>query len=279
MSKQINDAIKESFKMLFEKRHLYQKVTIELSHPRKKSTHTSGPGVSESKQHIGEERVQKINPSLFPEKAWNLSTSGVDGTNLTDYTISLPRIKIYCPCPDDDREEPFLPKKAFNILHEHSSEKIFQTFMIEYECQSCNSPVTFLVAREGVKLILVGRSPIEEVQVPTFVPKQYKQYISSAVVAYNSGQPLPGLFMLRVFIEQYTKSCSSEPNLKADKYIELYMAGLPIDFKDKFPSFSNIYRDLSVALHTANASAELFDKTISDIYEHFDAKRLYKIGT
>lgn len=274
ISRQILDVIKQSFKDLFENKHLYQKVVIELSSLLKKESSYGGCGVSDSKPFEGVQEVKRIIPSLIPEMPWQLLVT--NSSDLKEYAISLPRIKIFCPA--DERDEPFLPKNAYPFSHGRHEKKITQTFMIEYECQSCNTLVTFMVAREGVKLVLVGRSPIEEVQVPTFIPKQYKQYISGAVVAHNSGQTLPGLFMLRVFIEQYAKSCSSKTDLLANEYIELYMAGLPIDFKDKFPSFSNIYRDLSVALHMANASAELFDRTINDISDHFDAKRLYKIG-
>jgi len=56
------------------------------------------------------------------------------------------------------------------------------------------------------------------------------------------------------------------------------MAGLPEDFKQRFPSLNNIYGDLSSAIHRADPNDELFNGTKEKIIEHFKAKDLFKLA-
>lgn len=154
-----------------------------------------------------------------------------------------------------------------------------QVFALAYQCQGCDSsPDVFLVRRKGLKIMLCGRAPIELVRAPAFIPKDIRQFHSDALVAYNSGQVLAGLFLLRTVIEQYVRRRHGGPGDHPDQILDRYMESLPLEFKGKFPSFKNLYADLSVAIHEANASTELFENTIRDIDHHFDAKRIFRIS-
>lgn len=98
---------------------------------------------------------------------------------------------------------------------------------------------------------------IEQFPLPKIIPKSQRDIFSDAMIAHNSGKTLCGLFLLRTFIEQYTRQFSPNPSLRSDRVIELYMKYLPQDFKSKYPSLSNIWIVLSSALHNADASEEL----------------------
>jgi hypothetical protein len=186
-------------------------------------------------------------------------------------------VKLFCS--SCDREEPFNPVDGKDEASQVDTNGIInQIFVLSFQCQSCKGmPEVFMVKRKDWKLTLTGRCPMEKVQVPKYIPKLHANYYSDAVIAFNSGQTLAGLFLLRTFIEQYAIRVTGKTDLLADQIIDLYMNGLPEDFKKRFPSLRKIYGDLSDAIHKANASDELFKQSLSDIDAHFDAKRLYKL--
>jgi phage FluMu protein Com len=162
---------------------------------------------------------------------------------------------------------------------DHDILKSTDTFSFAYECQACKGPEdVFLVRRESWKLTLCGRSPIELVAIPSYIPASVRDYYRSAVVASNSGEVLAGLFLLRVLIEQFTRPWSAgDKSLKAADVVETYMGSLPDDFKAHFPSLRSAYEALSAAMHTADASHDLFATVRAQIEEHFDARRLHKL--
>jgi hypothetical protein len=154
-----------------------------------------------------------------------------------------------------------------------------QIFVLSFLCQSCKSiPEVFLVRREGNKLTLSGRSPIEHVEVSHFIPKAVARFFSGAIVAHQSGQTLAGVFLFRVLIEQWVQSRAKKTGSKIDQALEEYMDSLPKDFKEKFPSLRKVYEDLSADIHSAAGSAELFEEARQQIVEHFDARRLFKLA-
>jgi hypothetical protein len=102
-------------------------------------------------------------------------------------------------------------------------------------------------------------------------------FYSGAVVAHQSGQTLAGLFLLRTLIEQFARASTGSKAENADEVLDAYMGTLPGDFKDRFPSMRSLYGDLSVDLHAATGSAELFDRAKTEIAEHFETRRVFKL--
>jgi hypothetical protein len=140
--------------------------------------------------------------------------------------------------------------------------------------------VVFLVTRktkqDGVKLQLTGRSVFEQVEVPTYIPKEQAKFYSGALVAFNSGgQVLPALFMLRTLIEQHMRSQTGKQELRGDDLCDEYAKGLDGGFKAKFPSFKDIYGELSNALHAAVEDEELFESERKRIESHFRGKQTF----
>ena len=134
-----------------------------------------------------------------------------------------------------------------------------------------------LVQRVGGKLTLCGRSPMEHVPVSTDIPKSIRTYYSQSVIAQRSGQILAGLFLLRTAIEQWARKFAPAPDY-ADRALEAYMTTLPDDFKARFPSLRQIYEKISLDIHKATGSSELYDAMLADFVEHFEARRLFKIA-
>lgn len=153
-----------------------------------------------------------------------------------------------------------------------------QAFVLTYVCQSCHAPPeVFLLRRDGEKVTLCGRAPIEHVDVPRVIPKSIRSYVGDSRVAHNSGQTLAAVFLLRVAIEQWARNATGLDSTYADDVIDAYMESLPQDFSARFPSVRSLYKDLSAAVHKAEASASLFERAHTELIEHFDARRLFRL--
>lgn len=130
-----------------------------------------------------------------------------------------------------------------------------------------------------MKITLCGRAPMEHTEVPPHIPKQQSKFYRDAIVAYQSGKTLAGLFYLRTVIEQFIRSANGPDyeELKADEAIERYIKRLPDDFKKRFPTLKPQYEKLSSAIHAAKEDAYLFDTSLDEINKHFQARQIFEL--
>ena len=138
----------------------------------------------------------------------------------------------------------------------------------------------FLVRRDGWRITLDGRSPMEEVDVRTFLPKAEKIFFRDALVAVHGGKVLAGLFYLRTFIEQFARRQTGITDKFGDAVMKAYGDILPTQHRDHMPSLRSLYERLSEALHAARCDKNdeaLFEKAREDIEKHFDIRRVFKI--
>ena len=275
---ELRQLVTDAFKFLFENNHLYQSFRVETEPVISRMTKELAPNLPAYYSALVQGAWQPSDPSD--------RNPGLLGTGLAElvFDFKSPDVKLFCArC---DGVEAFNNVSSKIIVHHvqpispdiPSFVLALQVFVFTFLCQSCKSiPEAFLVRREGNKLTLSGRSPIEHVNVPKIIPKSIQKYFSDAIVAYQSGQALAANFMLRTLIEQWSYSQAGSGITTADQAIDAYMNALPPDFNSRFPSLRDVYSDLSIDLHSATGSADLFDSCISKITEHFDARRLFKI--
>lgn len=275
-------AIREALSNLLETKHLYQTVTVDVSTAKQRTT---GRNISDGNKAMFEQELKRR-----IETAWEPAEPELPGVARQQKTaperiyVVFPTIKTFCARCDD--------VEAHNVVYAHdiTSDLVTraggyhqgpsQHLAAAYRCQVCKVTLQyFLIKREAIKLSLVGRSPIEHVSVPDVIPKSHCKYYSGAVVAFQSGQVLPALFMLRVFIEQFALSQVADKTLRADVALETYMAALPAPVRGHFPSPRDLYGKLSEAIHAAREDAELFNDVLEKLMEHFEARRLYKVTT
>ncbi len=150
---------------------------------------------------------------------------------------------------------------------------ICQTFVFPYHCQSCKKePLIFLIHRTGTKLMLVGRNHFEKIQMPKTIPQRESKYFSDAISAYNTGNILAGLFLLRTVVEQYMRRILMVTEKKTgDELADGYASLLDDEFpKNRYPSLKVVYSELSVPLHAADNDADQFVKSREDIERHFE---------
>ncbi len=276
--------IESSIKTLLESKHLYQSVLVDPTELIK-SVLTFMPQGNQLEalktdfQHVATWPWQIQDMENMAERL----PVPVKSTQLQHFIWSAPDIKAYCGrCK---RVEPFncdathslIPTEQSGFANVVDQKGLVQVFVLLYLCQSCKKvPEVFLIRRVGNRLTLSGRAPMESVQVSTVLPSPVARYVSDAQIAYQSGQVLAALFLLRTFCEQWCRPFALETD-KADVAIDKYGASLPDDFKTRFPSLKAIYSDLSAAIHTATEDAPLFERTKTQIEEHFDARRLFKL--
>ncbi|MCX6353976.1 MAG: hypothetical protein NTZ78_03605 [Candidatus Aureabacteria bacterium] len=199
--------------------------------------------------------------------------------------LDLPDLKLFCITCDEIEpfnaisSEDFLAHGCENLRTFNDKDKTVQVFIFSFLCQGCKSiPETFMVRRNGDKLTLCGRAPMESLNISRVIPKNIQMYYRGAYLAYHSNQTLAGLFLLRTTIEQWARFATNmEQETKADKVLEKYMKKLPKNFKDEFPSMSSLYANLSADIHSATGSDVLFDRACEEIVEHFEARRLFKL--
>jgi hypothetical protein len=109
-------------------------------------------------------------------------------------------------------------------------------------------------------------------------------FYGNALIAHHAGQTLAGVFLLRVFIEQFWRAIpevqavlGQDSRATGEAMGAAYSAKLPPEFKSRFPSLVDVYAMLSESMHRAEAKAEVFDDASAKILEHFDALRLFKL--
>jgi hypothetical protein len=281
LNQTISENIAVGLKNLFETKHLYQNIKIELDQLMKAE---SPPGTNSLAKFL-EMAIHIVRPKItgpwFPIRAVE---SIPELQAKSPISFSTPDVKMFCENCDRIEAfnsiftEDFLYRGAKDYTGFTTKRGIVQIFIFSFLCQACKIvPEVFIVRRENFKLVLSGRAPIEHIPVPNVIPKHIQHFYSGAILAYQSGQTLAGIFLLRTLIEQWAISKATKKDLQADQAIDSYMATLPEDFKTRFPSLRMLYGELSIDIHTATGSAELFEKARNQIDEHFEARRLFKI--
>jgi hypothetical protein len=278
------DEWSSTLKTLLETKHLYQKVEASLNRLRsdfKAKTFAGHEPVFD--QFVVSWEKRRLKPAMAP--IFETLNLGGQSVSIKSPTLLVTNVKLFCAVCGTS--EVFSPLWAKDVAEEcqgpHNKEmpriEQHQLFFIALQCQRCNSdPEGFIVRRSGDRLFLEGRSPIEYVDVPKYLPKKEARFFSDAVVAYNAGKKLAGLFYLRTFLEQFAKRITGiESRVAGEELMEAYSATLPEAHRSHMPSFREWYEKLSEALHAAREDDALFETAKSEIDRHFDIRRIFKI--
>jgi hypothetical protein len=277
-------AISSALKLLLSEKHLYQSVTVDASFIEK----LVNKQLEECKR-AEPIRGKSVNATLLKldgvrvlNGQWEPADWGYAATGDTVTTFQFPT--IHARCETCATVWPHTPVRQDGGRSANSLERKKQRYFLGYKCASCAAEIWFMVVRNGNKWQLVGRDPIEEFEPPKVLPKAIGKHFGDAQIAYHAGQTLPGVFLLRVFIEQFWRSTpavklllAAQPKATGDQIGVAYNATLPKDFKERFPSLPDLYSKLSGAIHKAEADSMLFENVSAAIVEHFEARRLFKI--
>jgi hypothetical protein len=294
LGRNISDAVRQ----LLSDKHLYQSVNVdvafldEVAEAHHKAERVAAaralspgrPGRVPEVEEIRGTLDSFVRAPWFPSGARPLVDTGMDILFENDPKVQkypLPTVKLTCNhCGEPG---PFNPVGALVETGRRARDN--QWTYLSYECQNCKGePIRFLIRRKRTKLTLSGRDPFETIELPSFVPKQHADNLRNALIANHAGQTLAGIFLMRVFIEQFWKSIPDvvtavkhKARPTGDELAEAYKATLPQAFKERFPTLAETYDVLSDDMHAARGDATVFEKGYDDIVEHFDARRLFKL--
>jgi hypothetical protein len=185
------DIVEGAFKKLLSEKHLYQSVELDLTSIKRFAEECeierSTPGSSRdmsSKQEWIKTGKEELAGSWIPKTAsFPLDADTVlDEQVRASVTFKVPSITTYCEkCVAAWPHNP-----TENIVPIRSRQN--QCFLFEYLCQKCQSAlIRFQIRREGLKIRLTGRDPIEVLPTPKELPKEMARYFGSAHIAHNAG--------------------------------------------------------------------------------------------
>lgn len=268
-SPNVAEGVAQAIKRLLSSKHLYQNLNISGATDFSCAT---------------EEQIAEVE---FKLHSADLAFTGGQAMRTAGETlqVNLLNFETYCTRCGDRKpfaslsavtsplDQPALPfgelPPASQILH------------LRFKCQSCQTEqVDYLIVRKAKKLTIAGRWPVEEYPAPAFIPKELRDHYSKATITFNAGFFLAALVYLRVVIEQFWRSqnlADLSQRLTGDELGTLYKEKLPKEFNEVFPSLLDIYNQISGALHTANASAEIFEESLAKLERHFDGRRLFEL--
>src|ERR1700761_9572129 len=107
------------------------------------------------------------------------------------------------------------------------------------------APEAVLIRREGWRLSLHGRSPMEHVDVPRCIPKEERHLFRDAIIAGHGGKTLAGLFYLRAFIEQFARRIIGETGRRpGNEIVDDYGKTLSEQYRGLMPSLREWYGKL-----------------------------------
>lgn len=284
----VNESVKERFKLLLEDKHLYQSVvSVDFSEVFSKlAERVLTADDTRRFEYFAQELYKE---PLIPSEQQVLSEVLLPGDRrLPKLILFLQNVKLYCSVCKG--RETFIPAAYVDVTYKtakrHSDDHRialhpprFQLIALAYQCENCRSlPVSFLIQRKEWKLTMSGRSPFEDVVLPKYIPQPEEWLLSGAIVAAQTGNVLAGLFYLRSFVEQFARRQTGIRDKQTGEVIlDAYQATLPEKIRDHMPSLKSWYEQLSGPIHAATEDAELFREAYDAILNHFDFRRIYKV--
>jgi hypothetical protein len=280
--KGLSIAAGDQLKMLLEEKHLYQYVVIDA----KALIEASAASVRAMGIRMDVD-VTEFDKTSLVISPYQLTADERGGRRPGPPipTLILKNVKLFCS--QCDEREVFSAIWHCDVTDavlrtEFSSPACpegFQLFVLAFQCQLCKGKLEgFVVRRDGWRLSLHGRSPMEHIDVPKYIPKVERNLFREAMVASHGGKTLAALFYLRLFIEQFARRVTGETGRRfGDELMEAYGKTLPPAHAGAMPSLREWYEKLSGPIHAAKEDNKLFEEARAAIEQHFDIRRVFKI--
>lgn len=270
----LNRALAESLRTLIETKHLYQRVKVDLV------------GIAGDASGAIPERLYNQNIVVADVSFETLDSTGSSNTLI----LGVGNVKTFCTkC---DSREVAAPVWCRNLNSEIEQPQFVtggpqgwprtaadQVFVLAYQCQRCLGEYDVYTVRwANWQMSLDGRSPMEHIATPNYVPKRERNLFRDALIASHGGKTLAALFYLRCFIEQFARrQTGMTGKATGDVIMAAYAATLPPAQRDLMPSLKQQYDSLSEAIHAVREDAELFERSRKDVEKHFEIRRVFEI--
>lgn len=283
------EAIGEALALLFSSRGLYQKVEVSLD-PIQNYLDSVRSGNAKAILAEFSKRpwvpVSSDAPDMDRKRA--LFFCGIvdgelsDPNDLRPLAFPLPAVKL--PCAKCRGDQSFTSKTVLwwdglTGVYPRLGERTSQIFCLTYQCVHCSdSPITFLVRREGLRLLLCGRSERLRVRVPDAIPRDLRPIVADALSAANESDVFAGFYHLRTFCEHYMKQCLGMPSdarITVEELGKQYNDGLDPRMTSSMPSIKSICERASRFMHERSGTREQFSAMLEEVEGHLVAKGLF----
>ena len=275
----VNAEIAGTYAKILQEKHLYQRVTIDFDAILAKVRNR----IRETYAAVFESGWKKISPEIVLNST---------ASRLEEFQLLPVNVKLFCrTC---QRREPYRCLSAKDVVGELRTGHLtgqftpalavrrdFQLFVFAFRCEGCaatGKPEILVLRREAWTFSLDGRSPIEHIEIPNFIPEKERPLYRNAVIANNAGKPLAAIFYLRSFVEQFTRRMTGLSGKQTGEVItSAYAATLPDPLRDTMPSLKEWYEKLSVPIHEAQDDDKTFDAALERINKHFEIRKVHDI--
>jgi hypothetical protein len=179
-SRQLNEQLATQLKTLLENKHLYQKVAVD---PDAIETEIMRHVVGDHQETVRDGILAIRNNRLSLTSGRNpILSAGRGGPEVRVAALMFPNVRLFCsPCKERNVFHPVWYQDAINELHKPNMRENVeiegdmgtdQLIFLALQCQHCKGiPEGFLIRREGWRLSLDGRSPMEHIELPSYIPK------------------------------------------------------------------------------------------------------------
>jgi hypothetical protein len=279
--KTISRVLANQLRVLLEEKHIYQQIVVDaptMIATWAASVHSMGPSVQVDDGEFVKQRFK-----ISAQQAFAMAVNSVpSGPWLT---LIVGNVKLFCSKCDE--REVFSPVWFAEMGNESGQswqpeelEPVIQLFAISFQCQRCKGQFEgVIVRREGWRIGLHGRSPMELVDVPKYIPKEERNLFRDAMIAAHGGKILAALFYLRVFTEQFARRVTGETGRRyGDELMEEYGKTLPDPHRSTMPSLREWYEKLSEPIHAAKEDEKLFEEAREAIEKHFEIRKVFRIS-
>jgi hypothetical protein len=290
----LNEEASSHVKALLETKHLYQRTGIDAQGLFRSMQMQLKPGehedfakafraVIESPHFIaGHDAVALLGKSL----ARGMPTLTLTIGNVKTFCVSCgarePHAPVWCSDISNEaaQQNPFHAVIARQRETESAGPQTPQFLALIYQCQNCAAPpVAFLLRSALWEFSIHGRSPIQTVEVPKYIPKVEAEFHRDATIAWQTGRTLAALFYLRVLIEQFARRQTGLAGRETgDEIMDAYAKTIPQELRSAMPSLREWFDRISDALHSARKDDVLFENAQREIDRHFDMRRVHNLA-
>jgi hypothetical protein len=284
----LNRSLTSQLRVLLEQKHLYQRVEVEPAEIWKELK----PHVVSNGEWVRSNVEGTLATMLFITANPRAAATNPDSrSKAIPPTLLLENVRLYCErCGERQAHAPIWFENVTDIILERYvattaqgyDTKDTQILFLVYQCQLClGIPKSFIVRRANWNFILEGYSPLEHIELPGHIPQAERPLFRDALVAWNTGKKLAGVFYLRAFIEQFARRVTGLTGKHTgDEIMETYAATLPAEIKGTFPSLREWYDKLSEPIHSAdeNAADGVFEEARAAVEHHFEIRRVFKVS-
>jgi hypothetical protein len=268
-----NEELSAGVKLLIEEKHLYQKTKIDVL--KIKDEMLQRVATQDERRWVAIQLDSRLTGPITLMRNDSFKVVG-RGDPRFQIFLNVPIVRLFCETCR--RKEAFAPQSYREI----AGETPFSLFVITYECQYCKgAPVGILIRKTDWTFSLDGRSPMEHIELPQYIPRNEAHLFRDGIIGAHTGKWLAAVFYLRCFIEQFARRQAEMKKARktGDEIMDAYVQKLPADKRSHLPSFKEWYDRLSEPIHAADAeeAEKLFDTARARIENHFEIRQALRI--